>query len=456
MNLAFKRPWASAAATGMVTAVLAACGSGASTTETTSSATAAYTVSLTVPGASNLPTCTPALAGQVAYVALPSSLWKCADRDWTPIACTSMKVGAVAYASATDLLVACVGGRWTVVSLPAGPAGPQGPEGPEGEAGPPGPPGEAGPPGAIGPQGPPGEAGAEGPPGAPGAAAAQPFIQLTPIAPGAVCPSGGTEISVGLSDVVTEVADVCDGTSVTESPDASDGAVELDAAMDAPLNDAATDVASDGAPDGTADAIACGQVGEACCTTGTACSPFLGTPVECAAQDSALGQEGVCVLCGLAGEGCCVTTGPSCVNSIDICFQGRCQECGGAGEPCCSTDFPCPNLPGSGNGCVAGYQCGATGCTACGTSGLQCCESAGAPYPALIGACGESSCSDGTTCQANDICGGPCGGMHEPCCESGPPCTQAGLTCDGTLGLCLPGAVDGGANAATVVAVGGD
>src|SRR5689334_3572693 len=48
-----------------------------------------YSVALTVSTPSDLPPCTVALGGAVAYVNAPSSLWACAHKHWTEIACTA-------------------------------------------------------------------------------------------------------------------------------------------------------------------------------------------------------------------------------------------------------------------------------------------------------------------------------------------------------------------------------
>ncbi len=205
---------ATAATTGILAGcLLVACTSESSTTGTAPTDSVVYAIALTVDVLPSLPACDLAVEGQIAYVKSPSSLWKCSERRWTSIPCTDSKVGSVAYASESNTLVACVDNRWTVVALSAGP---QGPAGPAGEAGAPGP---QGPPGPTGPAG---EAGPPGPQGQPGTPAEQPFIQLTPIPPGPVCQTGGTEIAVSVSDIVTQTADVCNGTESTNSLDGAD------------------------------------------------------------------------------------------------------------------------------------------------------------------------------------------------------------------------------------------
>ena len=60
---------------GAVAATPAGCGSEGSNPTPTDSAV--YDIALTVSGSSSLPACTPALAGEVAYVASPPGLVKC-------------------------------------------------------------------------------------------------------------------------------------------------------------------------------------------------------------------------------------------------------------------------------------------------------------------------------------------------------------------------------------------
>jgi hypothetical protein len=85
-----------------------------------------------------------------------------------------------------------------------GPQGPPGPTGPVGPAGPAGAPGATGATGAAGAQGTPGAAGANGPPGPTGTPGAS--VVVTPIAPGSVCPYGGSQFAVGAS-----IAYACNG-----------------------------------------------------------------------------------------------------------------------------------------------------------------------------------------------------------------------------------------------------
>jgi GH35 family endo-1,4-beta-xylanase len=171
-----------------------------------------FSVDLTVQSPSALPACTSALAGNVAFVASPPSLWQCNAGQWVPIPCVDALAGAVAYASLSQTLWACVEGQWTQIALPdAGPPGPQGPAGPQGDAGP------QGPQGVPGPQGP---QGVPGPQGEPGASGQTSLVNVTPEPPGPNCAQGGTRIDVGLdtnedgileSNEITATSYVCNG-----------------------------------------------------------------------------------------------------------------------------------------------------------------------------------------------------------------------------------------------------
>jgi hypothetical protein len=233
-----------------------------------------YSLQIEAATPSALPKCTSALAGTVAYVASPASLWACSGGNWCEINCTTSSAGDVAYASSTQTLVACVSSTWTPVALPKGAqgdAGPPGPQGPQGDAGttgatgaqgsagaqgpqgipgatgatgatgPQGSQGDAGATGATGPQGATGAQGAQGIPGAPGGpgsqgpqgdAGANALIVQTPFAAGAgsaaqnnACPSGGTEIDTGTDNGMGAFAGpvtttyVCNGTGVDAGPE---------------------------------------------------------------------------------------------------------------------------------------------------------------------------------------------------------------------------------------------
>jgi hypothetical protein len=248
-----------------------------------------YSVELTAATPSSLLKCTSALAGNVAYVASPPSLWSCRDGRWDQIPCTTGLSGSVAYASTTKALWACVGSTWTQIALPAaGPQGPQGPTGPAGDAGPPGPQGPAGltgttgaqgaagptgATGATGPQGPAGDAGAQGPVGVAGAKS---LVSVTTEPPGSHCAGGGERIDVGIDvngngtldlSEVQNTAYICNGapgpvgpagpqgpTGPTGAPGASD---TMDAQSRPEVSDAVvneTGAAGAGGADGGSDA----------------------------------------------------------------------------------------------------------------------------------------------------------------------------------------------------------
>src|SRR5262245_2336337 len=58
-----------------------------------------HSVALAVETASDLPTCTPSLAGTTAFVESPPGLWSCVNGGWWSIPCSPIG-GDVAYASA--------------------------------------------------------------------------------------------------------------------------------------------------------------------------------------------------------------------------------------------------------------------------------------------------------------------------------------------------------------------
>ncbi len=170
------------------------------------SAEQVYSVGFMVSTRGNLPTCTSSLAGTVAYVASPPSLYACeASRSgsfsWTSIACSSANYGSVAYANLSPpLLLACVNKGWTPVPLPQG---------------------EAGPPGPRGPAGPPGEAGAPA------------LISTTQLPSGdAHCPTGGVRIDTTSDGVAKPPVYVCNGGEEGDAT-ASDGGTGASDAADA-------------------------------------------------------------------------------------------------------------------------------------------------------------------------------------------------------------------------------
>jgi hypothetical protein len=168
---------------------------------------ATYRIEMTVGTSAALPECNSSLAGQVAFVTAPPSLWSCIQRRWIPLPCTTLSGGLVAYASTSETLVACAGGHWTVVPLPAGPAGDPGTQGEPGE------------------------------PGAPGSAGLESLIVVTGESSGVNCPSGGERIDVGIDtdrsgvlepDEVQQTAYVCNGIGAPSTPDAGPASPTLD------------------------------------------------------------------------------------------------------------------------------------------------------------------------------------------------------------------------------------
>ena len=83
-------------------------------------ADAVYAVALTAAAPRALPKCTSSLAGTVAYVSSPSSLWRCSGGCWTEIRCNTEQAGNVAYASATQTLLECEAQQWTAIALAIG------------------------------------------------------------------------------------------------------------------------------------------------------------------------------------------------------------------------------------------------------------------------------------------------------------------------------------------------
>ena len=104
-------------------------------------------------------------------------------------------------------------------------------------------------------------------------------------------------------------------------------------------------------PAGCPGGAMCGGSGQACCATGTPCSPgFACSNGVCAAQ-----------ACGGNGQVCCAS-GPSCAAGL-ACTGGSCSVviCGGIGQLCCA-----------GSTCGAGGTCAPSGrCVACPPSGTR-------------------------------------------------------------------------------------
>ena len=98
------------------------CGQQPSRPSTSSTATASqeYSIQIQASTPGTLPKCTSSLAGTVAYVASPASLWTCSGGQWNQVECDGDEAGRVAYAASTQTLWACVAGGWTQVALPKG------------------------------------------------------------------------------------------------------------------------------------------------------------------------------------------------------------------------------------------------------------------------------------------------------------------------------------------------
>ena len=150
--------------------------------------------------------CAGVTGGEVAYDSATKSLW----------ACTANPGGGAAQWSQITLPQGVTG--------PQGPAGPQGPTGvtgATGSQGPTGPQGMTGVTGAQGVTGATGMTGATGPQGVPGEAGASALVSQTPLLSGSTCAFGGTLVQAGLDtngdgilepSEVQSTSDVCNGT----------------------------------------------------------------------------------------------------------------------------------------------------------------------------------------------------------------------------------------------------
>jgi collagen type VII alpha len=378
-----------------------------------------YSLQIEAATPSALPKCTSALAGTVAYVSSPASLWACSGGNWCEINCTNSSAGDVAYASSSQTLVACVSNSWTPVALPQGPkgaqgdAGPPGPQGPEGDAGatgatgpqgaagaqglqgisgeagtngaagaqgPQGPQGEAGATGATGPQGPQGDAGATG---AQGDAGAESLVLVTQIGPGTQCAAGGEEIQVAVDTngdgvlepgEVQQTAYVCNG--VNTGTDASPGACAI-----------ATLQCTGQQPQICTSAGVWESVGLSCDTGAAATGGKEATKAGIA--ESCCG--GACIdttsdpnNCGACGSACGETTSTCCDSACSDTTSDP-NNCGGCGNVCTTTD---PNASGS--------TC----------DGSECVIRCNPPFSLCTGACVNEE-TDTNNCAG---CGVECGG----------------------------------------------
>jgi hypothetical protein len=213
-----------------------------------------YEVQITANAPSSLPKCTSALAGDVAYVSSPSSLWSCASGSWSQITCNVAAAGDLAYAASPPGLWACIEKQWIAVPFADGGApGPQGPTGPQGPAGPQGPQGAA---------------------GSTGDAGLESLVHLTAEPAGANCAAGGEKVQVGIdangngvldASEVQQTAYICNGQSATS--DAGGGTCS---AGQTSCNGTCTNTQG-------SDASNCGSCGHGClggaCSAGV-CQPF--------------------------------------------------------------------------------------------------------------------------------------------------------------------------------------
>ena len=354
-----------------------------------------YDVQVQTSTPSALPKCTSSLAGTVASVASPSSLWTCSGGSWSQILCTSDRVGLVAYSSSTKTLLACIGGSWTPVPLPPGPqgpqgdagapgpAGPQGPRGPQGDAGPPGPagpqgtPGQTGATGATGPQGTPGATGATGATGPQGDAGAESLVVASTEPPGPTnCAAGGTRVDVGLD---TNGNGILDSNEIQHTTYVCNGA---------------STASSSSCP------VACGGATPVCLDG--ACVQCAPSSVGCSGQ-----QPQIC-----GPDGTWQNVGPSCADiSPGGVGNGKQAAKGGGptGEACCAG--ACIDTTSDSNNCgTCGNVCTSTDPLATGAAcdGDGICEpTCNAPYAGCGGACVDTS-SDPNNCGS---CGNPCQAM---------------------------------------------
>lgn len=169
----------------------------------------------------------------------------------------------------------------------------------------------------------------------------------------------------------------------------------------------------------------CGEVNQACCTSGRRCeSGSICDPsgMCCATTNGAsCGSPDDC--CGtldcLGGE-CCAVTGQACRTSSECCGSATCEnmvcaapssDCGGERQPCCADDS-----------CQDGFACASGMCISCGGDGESCCRE-GTP------------CEENLVCNATGMCeaaGMDCGMEGQACC-TGASCTGM-LVC--TAGMC--------------------
>lgn len=146
--------------------------------------------SLSVRKVSDLPTCTSATIGRVAYVSDEKAIYACVDNQWQKVELQPGSQGAKGD---------------TGPKGDKGDTGPQGPKGDPGDAGSQASKGDKGDPGDAGPQGPKGDPGSQGDAGPQGLSS---LIKVTSEPDGVNCPSGGIRVDAGLDTNRSGVLDV--------------------------------------------------------------------------------------------------------------------------------------------------------------------------------------------------------------------------------------------------------
>ena len=380
-----------------------------------------YSVLITAPTQADLPKCTAAIHGTVAFVNAPPTLWAC-DARWREIPCNDLLLGAVAYSSTTQSLWACVNNHWTAVAQPAGAAGPAGSKGEPGAVGPAGPAGASGPAGTPGPAGENGAPGAKGDPGAPGAdgmsgADGKAALVATSVEPGGInCELGGTRVDVGLdananavldASEITRTSYVCSGAPGGPAPTCPDSLTQC--------TDSCVDLSS--SPGN------CGACGRSC-AIGTACQAGGCEPLSCANGLKCPAKSSCC-----AGS-CMDVTLQACNDGNATNGDGCSTQC--RIEPhwsCSGPPSACGGLCGDGV-IVDAEQCDdknlvdGDGCSAtCKLEPGWSCATPGTPCTLICGdglVVGPNECEDGNLL-SGDGCSGLC--IPEPtytCSHSAP------------------------------------
>ncbi len=313
-----------------------------------------YAVAVQASTRSTLPMCGSNLAGTVAYVTSPPSLYACeSDRgsfSWTAIACSSANYGSVAYANFTPpILLACLGKGWTPIPLPES---------------------EAGPPGPRGPAGPPGEAGAPA------------LIKTTQLPPGDPnCPAGGVRIDTTSNGVVAPPVYVCNG---GEEGDAT--------VSDGPVG------AADGGQAQNAVQLYVQEYAQAFCQGQYDCCEGYDAGFDDAAIAACESQVN-------AGTSMWETTLPTAYNAANLTIDGaQAATCLGALNPqSCGTLTPAEynaitnaclgvfngSVAVDASGCITSFECASGYCNLPGDGGVGTCKP-------LVG--------DGGSCLTQDMC----------------------------------------------------